>query len=72
MVKGCWGHTLTAFSLGLELTEVMEFGGSLEPWTGSYEKEHKIANITLLQFSEVFTKGIAKIALLYCPEHIYE
>ena len=60
MVKGRWGHTLTAFSLGTELTEVMEFGGSLEPWTGSYEKQPKIANITLLQFSEVFTKGIAK------------
>ena len=39
------GHSLTAFSLGPGLTEVMEFGGS-----GTYGQS--MADTTLLQFSK--------------------
>ena len=45
-------HSLTAFSLGPELTEVVQFGGTPEPGTGSDETQPKIADTTLLQFSE--------------------
>ena len=51
-LKAHWGHSLTAFSLGPGLTEVVEFGGSPESLTGSDETQPKIANTTLLQFSE--------------------
>ena len=47
-----WGHSLTAFSLGPGVTEVMEFGGSSEQWTGSNDKQPKLADTTLLEFSE--------------------
>jgi hypothetical protein len=45
------GHTLTAFSLGPTLTEVVEFGGSPEPWTGSDETQPAKAETNLWQFS---------------------
>ena len=47
-----WGHSLTAFSLGPGLTEVMEFGGTSEPATASNDTQPKLADTTLLQFSE--------------------
>ena len=47
-----WGHSITAFSLGPGLTEVMEFGGSSEPTTGSNDTQPKLVDTTLLQFSE--------------------
>ena len=52
-LKARWGHSLTAFSLGPGLTEVVEFGGSSEPLTGSDETQSKIADTALLQFSEL-------------------
>ena len=51
-LKARYGHSLTAFSLGPGLTEVVEFGGSPEPLTGSDETQTKIADTTLLQFGE--------------------
>ena len=45
-------HSLTAFSLGPGLTEVVEFGGSPETSTGSDEAQPKMADTILLQFSE--------------------
>ena len=47
------GHSLTAFSLGPGLTEVTVFGGGAEPLTGSDETQPKVADTTLLQFSEL-------------------
>ena len=46
------GHSLTAFSLSPGLTEVMEFGGTSEPHTGSDDTQPKLADTTLLHFSE--------------------
>ena len=51
-LKACAGHSLTAFNLGPGLTEVVEFGGSPEPGIGSNEPQSKMADTTLLQFSE--------------------
>ena len=51
-LKPCWEHSLTAFSLGPGLTEVTVFGGSAEPPTRSVETLPKLADTTLLQFSE--------------------
>ena len=51
-LKPRWGHSLTAFSLGPGLTEVTVFGGSPEPLTVSDEIQPKLADTTLLQFSE--------------------
>ena len=51
-LKPRWGHSLTAFSLGPGLIEVIVFGGSAEPWTGSAETQPKLADTTLLEFSE--------------------
>ena len=51
-LKARWGHSLTAVSLGPGLTEVVEFGLSPDPWTGSFERQQKMADTTLLQFSE--------------------
>ena len=50
--KARWGHSLTAVSLGPGLTEVVEFGGSPDPMTGSDETQPKMADTTLLEFSE--------------------
>ena len=54
-LKACWGHSLTAVSLGPGLTEVVEFGGSPNAFTGSFERQPKMADTTLLQFSECHT-----------------
>ena len=51
-LKARWGHSLTAVSRDPGLTEVVEFGGSPDPWTGSNETQPKMADTTLLQFSE--------------------
>ena len=51
-LKARWGHSLTAVSLGPELTEVVEFGGSPDPLTGSDETQPKMADTTLLELSE--------------------
>ena len=51
-LKARWWHSLTAFSLSPGLTEVVEFGGSPEPLTGSDETQPKMADTALLQFSE--------------------
>ena len=45
-VRGRWGHSITATSLGPGLTEVLMFGGSLE--LGS----DPIAETTILRFGE--------------------
>ena len=64
--KARWGHSLTAVSLGPGLTEVVEFGGSPDPWTGSLERQPKMADTTLLQFSECHTTFIHACAV-YVP-----
>ena len=51
--KPRYDHSTTAFSLGPGFTEVTMFGGSAEPLIGSDEKQPKLANTTLLQFSEL-------------------
>ena len=51
-LKPHWRHSLTAFSLGPGLREVTMFGGTAEPPTGSDETQPKLADTTLLQFSE--------------------
>ena len=51
-LRARWCHSLTAFSLGPGLTEVIEFGGTPQPWTGSDERQPRMANTTLLDFSE--------------------
>ena len=51
-LKARWGHSLTAVSLGPGLTEVVEFGGSPDPPSSSTERQPKMADTTLLQFSE--------------------
>ena len=51
--KPCFAHSLTAISLGPGLTEVIEFGGTSDPLTGSNDTQPKIADTTLLQFSEL-------------------
>ena len=48
-LKARWGHSLTAFNHGPGLTEVVEFGGSP---TWSEETQPKMADTTLLKFSE--------------------
>ena len=50
--KARHGHSLTAVSLGPGLTEVVEFGGSPDPFTEFDETHPKMADTTLLQFSE--------------------
>ena len=51
-LKARHGHSLTAVSLGPGLTEVVEFGGSPNAFTGSIGAQPKMADTTLLQFSE--------------------
>ena len=55
--KARWGHSLTAVSLGPGLTEVVEFGGSPDPMTESFQTQPKMADTTLLQFSECHTSS---------------
>ena len=50
--KPRWVHSTTAFSLGPGFTEVTMFGGSADQWAGSTEKQPKVADTTLLQFSK--------------------
>ena len=50
--KAHWGHTLIAVRLGPGLTEVVEFGGSPDPLTGSDVTQPIMADTTLLEFSE--------------------
>ena len=57
--KSRWRHSLTATSLGPGLTEVIEFGGTSYPWTGSDDTQPKIADTTLLQFSELHSSCAA-------------
>ena len=45
-----WAHSITAFCLVDGVTEVTMFGGSADPWTGSNEKQSKLADTTSLQF----------------------
>lgn len=47
------GHSLTASSLDPGMTEVTMFGGTAESWAGGHDKQSKLANTTLLQFSEL-------------------
>ena len=65
-LKARWGHSLTAVSLGPGLTEVVEFGGSPDPLTGSNETQPKMADTTLLEFSEFHTTFIHACAV-YVP-----
>ena len=51
-LKARYGHSLTASSLGPGLTVVTVFGGSGELFAGSSDKQPKLADTTLLQFSE--------------------
>lgn len=46
------GHTTTAFSLSPGLTEVTMFGGSPELSSGKDVTQPKLAETTILQFSE--------------------
>ena len=66
--KPRWGHSLTAISLGPGLTEVIEFGGSSDPLTGSNDTQPKIADTTLLQFSEL-QSIIHNVQLFNCIIH---
>ena len=45
-----WAHSTTAFCLVDGVTEVTMFGGSVDSWGGSEEKQSKLADTTLLQF----------------------
>ena len=49
-LKPRWGHTLTASSLGTGLTVTTVFGGIDRPWSGDDNKQHKVADTTLLHF----------------------
>ena len=51
-LKARWRHSLTSFSLGPELTKVVEFGGSPEVGTEFPETQLQMADTSLLQFSE--------------------
>ena len=65
-LKARWSHSLTAISLGPGLTEVLEFGGSPDPFTGSGVTQPKMADTTLLEFSECHTTFIHACAV-YVP-----
>ena len=45
-----WAHSTTAYCLVDGVTEVTMFGGSADPLVGSWEKQSKLADTTLLQF----------------------
>ena len=62
-LKARAAHTLTAFSIGPQLTEVIEFGGTPQKHAGSDEKQLKMADTTLLQFSECIRNCIV---FTYC------
>ena len=52
-LKPRWGHSVTAFSLTPELTEVTTFGGSAEAWTGVSWLQSKLAHTTIHQFCKL-------------------
>ena len=62
----------TAFSLGPGLTEVTVFGGTAEPLTGSDEIQPKLADTTLLQFSELLNVYTSTITCILCSSSILE
>ena len=73
-LKAHWGHSLTAFSLGPGLTEVVYLGGSPEPPTGSAETQPKMANTTLLQFSECahnYSLLVITLVLMFLSANVY-
>ena len=51
-LKSRAGHSLTASSLGPGLIVVTVFGGTAEPYTEFDDRQPKLADTTLLQFSE--------------------
>ena len=56
-VRGRYGHSITATSLGPGLTEVLMFGGMLELLGGA-----PIAETTILRFGE----GVDTVHVLHC------
>ena len=58
-MKARYCHSLTAFSLGPGLTEVTVFGGTDKSLTRSEETQPKLADTTLLQFSECTSETCA-------------
>ena len=68
-LKARWGHSLTAISLCPGLTEVVEFGGSPDHFTGSNETQPKMADTTLLEFSEC-PCNLLHACAVYVPECI--
>ena len=48
-----YAHSTTACYLGPRLTEVTMFGGTPKPFSGNEDKQPKLADTTLLQFSEL-------------------
>ena len=70
-LKPRWTHSLTAFSLGPGLTEVTVFGGTAEPLTGSVETQPKLANTTLLQFSELLNVHVHTVYTMYHYMYMY-
>ena len=71
-LKARAGHTLTTFSIGPRLTEVIEFGGTPQQHVGSDEKQLKMADTTLLQFSECICNRIVFTYTLYQSVSINE
>ena len=58
-MKARYWHSVTAFSLGPGLTVVTVFGGTDKSLTGSDETQPKLADTTLLQFSECTSETCA-------------
>ena len=61
-VRGRWGHSITATSLGPGLTEVLMFGGELK-----YAGGDPIAETTILRFGE----GVDTVRALPLPVQDY-
>ena len=47
-----WYHSTTTITLGSGLAEVTMFGGSPEPFVGSFDAQPKRADTIVLQFSK--------------------
>ena len=69
-LKPRYSHSLTAFSLGPGLTEVTVFGGTAEPYSGSDETQPKLADTTLLQFSELLNVYACTVTLYDITEQL--
>ena len=68
-----WGHSLTASSLGPGLTVVTVFGGTAEPLTGSDDSQPKLADTTLLQFSECTSDiHVHTVYIMHVYIHVYD